>query len=86
MVLPPQNRLCNEVCLEASQYPNSNELYLNSSELLKTELNNDINLCLVDFCERHNIGYRGKMMVSVSAIAYSASQKRLLHRSVKNEL
>ena len=50
MVLPPQNRLCNEVCLEASQYPNSNELYLNSSELLKTELNNDINLCL---------GYRG---------------------------
>ena len=59
MVLPPQNRLCNEVCLEASQYPNSNELYLNSSELLKTELNNDINLCLVDFCERHNIGYRG---------------------------
>ena len=52
MVLPPQNRLCNEVCLEAGQSPNSNELYLNSSELLKTELNNDINLCLVDFCER----------------------------------
>lgn len=49
MVLPPQNRLCNEVCLEAGQSPNSNELYLNSSELLKTELNNDINLCLVDF-------------------------------------
>ena len=59
MVLPPQNRLCNEVCLEAGQSPNSNELYLNSSELLKTELNNDINLCLVDFCERHNIDYRG---------------------------
>lgn len=59
MVLPPQNRLCNEVCLEAGQSPNSNELYLNSSELLKTELNNDINLYLVDFCERHNIDYRG---------------------------
>ena len=52
-------RLCNEVRLKTGLPQNSNELYLNSLGLLKTELDNDINLRFVDFCERHNISYRG---------------------------
>ena len=48
-------RLCNEVRLKTGLPQNSNELYLNSLGLLKTELDNDINLRFVDFCERHNI-------------------------------
>ena len=52
-------RLSNEVRLKTGLPQNSNELYLNSLGLLKTELDNDINLRFVDFCERHNISYRG---------------------------
>lgn len=52
-------KLCNEVRLKADLPQNSNELYLNSLELLKIELDNDINLRFVAFCERHNISYRG---------------------------
>ena len=42
-------RLCNEVRLKTGLPQNSNELYLNSLGLLKTELDNDINLRFVDF-------------------------------------
>ncbi len=52
-------KLCKEARRKAGLPQDSKEFYLNSLELLKTELNKDVNLHFVDFCAKHNISYRG---------------------------
>ncbi|GHV17575.1 hypothetical protein FACS1894169_12990 [Bacteroidia bacterium] len=52
-------KLRSEIRVSAGMEKNSNELYLKCLDLLQIELNGNVHLRFVDFCERNKVSYRG---------------------------